>query len=403
MHIALFHNLPSGGAKRTVYEQVSRLRKFHHFDLFTLSTADIDFTDISSLVGKIFNTPFKPGRLFGSPFGRLNQAVRVLDIFRLHRVMRAMANRINNGGYDLAFIHPCMFTFSPIILQYIKIPSLYYRQDPVRWIHDPPIPRPYLHSNQWRADLDRVDLLRWGYFRLLESEDRSCMQAATRVITNSYFNRESLYRIYGVAPYVSYHGVDIQLFRPLGLERQPYVISVGAVRPDKGYDFLIQSLAYIPQKDRPQLILVGNISLEPEIRYLLILAEQLDVQVKFHELITDDKLVRLYNQALCTVFAPVMEPFGLVPLESMACGTPVVGICEGGVRETVVDGVTGYLEQRDPEQFARAILRLVEDQQLAERLGQQGRDFVEEQWTWERAIQSLEENIEATADHTRST
>jgi glycosyltransferase involved in cell wall biosynthesis len=142
------------------------------------------------------------------------------------------------------------------------------------------------------------------------------MQAATRVITNSYFNRESLYRIYGVAPYVSYHGVDIQLFRPLGLERQPYVISVGAVRPDKGYDFLIQSLAYIPQKDRPRLILVGNTSLEPEIRYLQILAEQFDVQVS---------------------------------------------------------------------------------------LGQQGRDFVEEQWTWERAIQSLEVHMEATVDHIRST
>ena len=403
MHIALFHNLPSGGAKRTVYEQTVRLVGKHQIDLFSLSTADQDFADIRAFVGKTNILPFNPGHSFGSPFGRLNQGVRLMDLLRLRLVMRYLAQEIDQGDYDLALIHPCMFTFTPTILRYLDTPSLYYRHDPVRWIHDPPIPRPYLHSNQWRADLDRVDLLRWGYFRLLESEDRSCMQAATRVITNSYFNRESLYRIFGVAPYVSYHGVDIQLFRPLGLERQPYVISVGAVRPDKGFDFLIQSLAYIPKKDRPRLILVGNSSLEPEIRYLLSLAEQLDVQITFHELITDDKLVRLYNQALCTVYAPVMEPFGLVPLESMACGTPVVGICEGGVRETVVDGVTGYLEQRDPEQFARAILRLVEDQQLAERLGQQGCDFVEEQWTWERAIQSLEEYMEATVDHGRRT
>jgi len=403
MHIALFHNLPSGGAKRTVYEQTVRLVGKHQIDLFSLSTADQDFTDIRAFVGKTNILPFNPGHSFGSPFGRLNQGMRLMDLLRLRLVMRHLAQEIDQGDYDLALIHPCMFTFTPTILRYLDTPSLYYRHDPVRWIHDPPIPRPYLHSNQWRAELDRVDLLRWGYFRLLESEDRSCMQAATRVITNSYFNRESLYRIFGVAPYVSYHGVDIQLFRPQGLERQPYVISVGAVRPDKGYDFLIQSLAYIPQKDRPRLILVGNSSLEPEIRYLLSLTEQLDVQIKFQELITDDKLVRLYNQALCTVFAPVMEPFGLVPLESMACATPVVGICEGGVRETVVDGVTGYLAQRDPEQFARAIMRLVEDQQLAERLGQQGRDFVEEQWTWEKAIQSLEVHMEATVDHTRST
>ncbi len=403
MRIALFHNLPSGGGKRTVYEQTVRLVGKHQIDLFSLSTADQEFTDIRAFVGKTNIIPFKPGHLFGSPFGRLNQGVRLMDLLRLGLVMRHLAQEIDQGDFDLALIHPCMFTFSPTILRYMDTPSLYYRHDPVRWMHDPLIPRPYRHSNRWSASLDRVDPLRRSYYSMLENEDRTSMLAATKVITNSYFNRESLYRIYGVAPYVSYHGVDIQLFRPLGLERQPYVISVGAVRPDKGYDFLIQSLAYVPQKDRPRLILVGNTSLGPEIRYLLSLAEQLGVQVKFHELITDDKLVRLYNQALCTVYAPVMEPFGLVPLESMACATPVIGICEGGVRETVVDGVTGYLEQRDPEQFARAILRLVEDQQLSERLGQQGRDFVEKQWTWERAIQSLEEHMEATVDHARRT
>ncbi len=403
MRIALFHNLPSGGGKRTVYEQTIRLVHKHQIDLFGLSTADQEFADIREYVGVSTILPFKPGRMYGSPFGRLNQGVRLMNLLRLRLVMRHLAQKIDQGDYDLALVHPCMFTFTPTILRYLNTPSLYYRQDPLRWMHDPPIPRPYLHSNSRSASLDHLDPLRQSYYRLLENEDRTSMLAATKVITSSYFNRESLYRIYGMAPFVSYHGVDIQLFHPLGLERQSYVISVGAVRPDKGYDFLIQSLAYIPQKDRPRLILVGNTNLEPEIRYLLILADQLDVQITFHELITDDKLVRLYNQALCTVYAPVMEPFGLVPLESMACGTPVVGICEGGVRETVVDGVTGYLEQRDPEQFARAILRLVEDQQLAERLGQQGRDIIEKQWTWERAIQSLEEHMEATVDLARKT
>jgi len=398
MHIALFHNLPSGGAKRTVYEQVSRLRKYHHVDLFTLSTADIGFTDISSLVGRIYTTPFKPGRLFGSPFGRLNQAVRILDIFRLHRVMRAIANMINNGEYDLAFVHPCMFTFSPIILQYIKIPSLYYRQDPVRWIHEPKIMRPYQKHNGFRSYLDLIDPLMYSYKRLLEDQDQSSMNAATRVITNSYFNRESMYRIYGNTPDVCYHGVDLEIFKPLNLERKDFILSVGAVSPYKGYDFIIESLSRIPLDKRPFLMIVANASLSEEMHYLEDMASQLKVKIQIEELVSDHELVLLYNQAICTVYAPVMEPFGLVPLESMACGTPVVGIREGGVRETVIDGVTGFLGDRDPGQFAELIQRFLNDPLLIENLGSQSRSYVEKKWTWDLAICKLENYIQRTSN-----
>lgn len=398
MKIALFHNLPSGGGKRTVYDQTSRLVEMHQVDLFSISTADQDYADIREFMGNTTILPFKSGHLYRSPLGRLNQGVRILDLLSLRGVMRVLAAEIDKGGYDLALVHPDMFTITPTLLRYLETPSLYYRQDPVRWLHDPPIPRPYLSGGSWRKTLDRVDPLRWGYFHLLESEDRSSMLAADKVITNSYFNRESLYRIYEIAPFVSYHGVDLQRFRPLGMEREAFVISVGAVRADKGYDFLIHSLAHIPEENRPRLLLVGNTSLDAEKQFLAMLAGKLGVEVEFRQMIHDDDLVRLYNRALCTIFAPVLEPFGLVPLESMACGTPVVGICEGGVRETVVDGVTGFLAQRDPNLFASAISLLIEDHQLAERMGRRGRSHVEEHWSWDRAMQSLENHIQATVE-----
>ncbi|RME45921.1 MAG: glycosyltransferase family 1 protein [Chloroflexi bacterium] len=398
VRIALFHNLPSGGAKRTVYEQVKRLtQRGHQIDLYSLSTANHDFADVREFARRSIILPFSPGRLFRSPFGRLNQGVRILDLLRLRGVMWALANELDKHGYDVALVHPCMFTFSPIILRYLHTPSLYYRHDPVRWLQDPETPRPYHRNSTWRRHLDRIDPLRNGYYRLLVREDVTSMRTATRVVTNSYFMRESLYRLYGVSPFVCYHGVDTDLFRPLRLPRENFVISAGAIAPKKGYDFIIRSLARIPQPARPRLILVGNAALEEEQRYLAGLAQQMEVEVEFRHLVTDQELVRLYNQALCTVYAPVMEPFGLVPLESMACGTPVVGIREGGVRETVVDGQTGLLADRSPDDFAAAITRLLDNLRLVEELGHQARAYVEQKWHWEHAIDRLESHLQQVA------
>ena len=89
-----------------------------------------------------------------------------------------------------------------------------------------------------------------------------------------------------------------------------------------------------------------------------------------------------------------MEPFGLAPLEAMACGLPVVAVKEGGVRETVVDGVTGFLTQRDPEEFAECIRQLLENHNLRRQFGEQAREHVRAFWTWERAAQDLLENFQ---------
>jgi glycosyltransferase involved in cell wall biosynthesis len=398
MKIAVFHNVRSGGAKRTIYEQVKRLSRRHTIDLFSLTSAEHKFGDLITYVGRAEILPFQPLPVYQSPFGRLNQAVRTLDLLRLRQVMNRLAAMIDAGDYDVALVQPCMFTFSPTILRHLRLASLYYRHDPVRWVQDPQIPRPYHKLNRRRQMLDRLDPLRGTYYRLLVHEDLTSMRAATGLVTNSYFMRETIYRLFGTLPNVCYHGVDSQLFRPLGLERGTYVLSVGAIAPYKGYDFLIRSLSYIAPASRPGLILVGNAVQKEEQQYLASLASEFGIKVEFRHMISNDELVCLYNRALCTVYAPFMEPFGLVPLESMACGTPVVGIQEGGVRETVVHGVTGLLADRDEEQFAGAISTLLEDRNLLEHLGREGRCHIEKRWDWDDAVVRLESQLVRVAD-----
>jgi glycosyltransferase involved in cell wall biosynthesis len=172
------------------------------------------------------------------------------------------------------------------------------------------------------------------------------------------------------------------------------VLSLGELTPKKGFDFLIRSLAHIEATRRPTLAIVSNAFIQQERVYLENMANQLSVTVTFCAGISDDKLVQLYNRAMLTVYAPIMEPFGFVPLESMACGTPVVGIREAGVRESVRHGETGLLVDRDQEQFAGAILELLDDHSRRNRLGRQAKAYVEDEWSWERAVTELESHLQ---------
>jgi len=108
---------------------------------------------------------------------------------------------------------------------------------------------------------------------------------------------------------------------------------------------------------------------------------------------SDDDLVAAYNRAAVVAYPPILEPFGLVPLEAMACGVPVVGVAEAGIRETVVHGETGVLTERDPVEFGLAIKTLLEDEALRNCIGNNGRRHVLAHWTWDQSYTALEKNI----------
>ena len=94
------------------------------------------------------------------------------------------------------------------------------------------------------------------------------------VLVNSAFTRETLYRVYGILADVCYLGVDACRFRPLNLTKENFILSVGALQAKKGFDLLITSLALIPPKQRPLLVIVSNAIEQSEKYYLSELAQQ---------------------------------------------------------------------------------------------------------------------------------
>jgi D-inositol-3-phosphate glycosyltransferase len=229
-------------------------------------------------------------------------------------------------------------------------------------------------------------------FRILEEADR--------ILTTCPAEVEELTGLYGaqrsrlaLVPC----GVDIRTFRPvdrrearneLGLPEGPTVAYVGRLVPRKGVDTLVEAFALLPRHLDAQLVIVGG---EPgaegsaEVARLWALARKLKVKkrVTFIGSRPQQDLYRYYGAADAAVTVPHYEPFGMTPLEAMACGVPVVGSRVGGIKTSVVDSETGYLvPPKDPKALANRLLRLLSDGALRDRMGRAGRRRVEEHYTW---------------------
>lgn len=399
MNIAIYHNLPSGGGKRALHEMTRRLAQRHDVHVYSLSAAEHDFCDLRPYCRQHIVYPFMPLSLVRRPFGRLNQGIRSLDLLRLRGLQGWIAAQIDAAGHDVAFVHNCQYGQSPSVLRYLRTPAVYYCQEPPRQIYEPTISRPYRRFSTVQQLGNVIDPLPGLYRKLLASLDRQNVRTARLVLVNSAYSRESLYRVYGIFARVCYLGVDTGNFRPLGLPKEDFVLSVGALSPRKGFDFLIQSLALLNPAQRPRLVITSNYIDGLERQYLTQLAQRLQVEIELQERITDVQLLALYNRARVTVYTPVMEPFGFVPLESMACGTPVVGVREAGVRESVTNGITGVLTERDPQAFAVALSQFLAEPAQAETLGQNGLRHVREAWTWEACVEELEASLRVVVQH----
>jgi len=396
MKIAVYHNLPSGGAKRSLFEMVRRMVSRHHIDVYTLSCAEHDFCDLRPYSRQHSVAPFTPLPLLRRPFGRLNQLIYLADLMRLDRLDRQLAAHIDRSQYDVVFVHHCRYRQSPALLRFLKTPAVYYCQEPPRWIYDPVVPRPYLIPPFQRPWHVRIDPLPKLYRNTLQRRDKSNARSSKIILVNSHHSHELVWRVYGIQPVVCYLGVDTEVFHPRACQPENMILAVGALTAIKGYDLLIEGISRLPPQSRPPLVIVSNQDDPRERQYLAHLAEQLDVRLQIRDIVRDSEdLSEWYSRCMVTGYTPVLEPLGLVPLESAACEKPVVGVREGGVRETVVDGMTGLLADRDPEAVADALHDLLSHPDKRAEMGRRGRFRVQQHWTWDITTAHVERCLSA--------
>lgn len=402
MRIAIWHNLPSGGAKRLLYYEVRELvRRGHTVESWCPATADQSYLPVGGLIAEHILPLAWSDRPPRGPLARALWPYRSVTgkLAAMDRHCRACAEQINRGGFDLLFGNACMFFRLTAISRYVTIPKLIYLGEPYRWLYEamprlpwvalPPERRWWLPA-RIRARLR--DALRVRALRIQAREELLAAEAYDAILVNSLYSRESVLRAYNISAEVRYPGIDTDLFARRDLPREDFVIGVGAFVREKNIHFIIDALAAV-RGPRPRLVWVGNVAVPGYLEELRRRAQASGVAFEPRVRASDDEIVDLLGRALCMLYAPRLEPFGLAPLEANACATPVVAVAEGGVRETVIDGVNGLLVEHDPPAMARAVERLRDDPAEARRLGEQAHRHVLERWTLGASIDRLEQRF----------
>ena len=245
--------------------------------------------------------------------------------------------------------------------------------------------------------------------------EKTALEYADRVIAVSAAMKEDAARLYGVDPRkvaVIHNGIDIDTYRetvdPIVLEdygidpATPIVLFVGRETRQKGIVHLIRAFRHVTAP--AQLVLCSGAADTPEI------AEEVDSAVvgardrtknpvvRIREMVPVHRLKVLYSHAAVFVCPSVYEPFGIINLEAMACGTPVVASAVGGIPEAVAHEETGLLvpfqsagrndpEPRDPQQFARdlgaAVDSLLRSPEKRRAMSAAARRRVEDHFSWE--------------------
>jgi D-inositol-3-phosphate glycosyltransferase len=187
--------------------------------------------------------------------------------------------------------------------------------------------------------------------------------------------------------------------KALGLDMDKHIIlQLGRMVPRKGVDNVIRSLAHLKNKQAVQLVIVGgeadtpDVAQSPELQRLQKIAIEhgVETSIYFAGRKSREKLKFYYSAADIFISTPWYEPFGITPLEAMACGTPVIGANVGGIKYTVVDGETGALvPPENPAALGQKIDELVTDAGHLQQLGQNALKRVNTYFTWVHVAEKL--------------
>ncbi len=406
MKIAIFHNLPSGGAKRALYN----IAKFAHkkryeINLYIPDTANESYASLKAFTDKVNIFPVNKNIINLTSTAIKYRILPILfktewiqGLIGLEKTQKLIAEAINRSSSDIVIVEQDRFTFSPFLLKYIEKPHIYYCPQPIRYPHEIILQKLY-KPDKYTSVKTLKHFLRLIVWKKLAYIDKLNASFAKFILTNSYFTKETILRIYGLNAFVSYLGVDRDVFLPMHISKENMVLSVGAITPAKGFDFLIRSIGKIKLKLRPKFIIISNkINIFEQKRLeKLALLKKVNLKIKF--MVSDEELVYYYNKAKLFIYAPYLEPFGLAPLEAMACGTPVVAVKEGGVRESVLHGETGILTERDEDTFAAALSLLLEDESIRNRMSKKAIDLINYFWSLEVAGRRLFNYVTKAIQH----
>lgn len=224
-----------------------------------------------------------------------------------------------------------------------------------------------------------------GFKRL----DRMAAKRVRKILPISKNIQERIRNYYGMnCKDIFYLGIDFKEFKKGKMGN--YFISVGRLVKAKKTENIVMAMKYVKDK-QAELDIIGD---GTEMEMLKKLAGN-DKRIKFLGGIFDlKKIAKYYSNARGLIYVPVGEDWGLTPLEAGASEIPVIGVNDGGLKETVVNGKTGFLlDNPSPENLAKKIELLMKDKKLAIKMGKEGKKH-SSQFDWKKILPQFEKFLE---------
>lgn len=358
MKIAVYYELHPGGASRAMEEMLKILKTRHEIELF------------------------KGPKIYPSPpfFKRLFIDLESLVFQRVKQ--KRLAKLIDAKKFDLVFVSHDFHPHAPWILRFLKTPKVFLSQEPTRAFYEKFL--------QIEEDMPLPNKLYEKINRCLRKKiEESNVLFADRIVTSSYYSTESIFRAYGVSSSPAYPGINSKEYFPIKTIKKNQILVVGNNEPQKDIRASVDVVALISKKYRPKLVIASP--RDTDMGEIKRVANRKQVKLEFHVGLSQEKMCGLYNQSRLTISMAHLEPFGLSIIESLACGTPVVAVNEAGFRETVTDGKTGLLVERNFQKIATKIEKLLRDKELLKEMGNRGIKDVNTRFTWDNTVEKLEE------------
>lgn len=351
MRIAFFHELPRGGARRAINEYARQLKKNHTVNLFIVD--EKRESRENKFYSKVFFNKFLPKKWKGNNW-KIRLYKDTVELIKLYLLNRKIANVIDENKYDIVLVSASKYIEAPFIMRFLSTPFVFYIHDPYYRI---------IYDSMLKISKN-LDVFRYSYEtinRIIRKIlDKQNLVRAKLCLGPSKFIANLFSKTYRKKCEVIYYGVDTQVFKPVGIKKDIDVFYIGSGHPIDGY-FLVEKLI-----ERTK-------NLKLNIKCLM----------TDKEWISNDKdLVNLYQRSKILLATAYREGLGLVPLEAMACGVPVIATNEAGHKETVVDGITGYLLPRDSEVFAKKLDYIFSHPKNLLEMGINARKIMVKDWSW---------------------
>jgi glycosyltransferase involved in cell wall biosynthesis len=276
-----------------------------------------------------------------------------------------------------------------LILMRNRIPAVCYCWTPLKILHDPATNAGLRKRDPLKARLlsvlgpalDAVDRRMWRRYRhafVASDEVRRRVERA-RLEPNGPLE-------------VLRAGVDLDWFTDDGRTKQDYFLVAGRIKWWKNIELAIAGVAEARARGTDaELVIAGAVDPFGDDYLDSLRSRARGLPVRFEIGVDQERLRELYRSCRALLFPTPNEDFGMVPLEAMACGSPVIAVDNGGPRETVVPGTTGWLVPPTAEGFATAITESRTDG-TAERMRRAARARAEE-FSWERFVARIDEVV----------